>query len=191
MDILQLIDRLEELLDQGTRLPLSNKVAIEEEAFLNIVDQMRIMIPQEIKLAREVQREKDKYIAQANEEARRIIAQAREDAAKALDEHELRLQAQQQAEQILQNAHEEAARIRLGADDWAETKLRELAKIVGQLEDTIRNGLRAIESDRAAAQELLVEQEETPPSSEEERQEAVSPAPSDPSSASSPEGSAE
>lgn len=186
MDILQLIDRLEELIDRGTHLPLSNKVAIEEEAFLNIIDQMRITIPQEIKLAREVQREKDKYIAQANDEARRIIAQAREDAAKALDEHELRRQAQQQAEQILQEAREEAARIRLGADDWAETKLRELAKVVGQLEDTIRNGLRALEADRAAAQELI-KQEETPPSPPKERREATS----SPAAASPAESSAE
>jgi len=163
IDILQLVDRLEELVDRGTRLPLSSKVAIDEEAFLNVIDQMRIMVPQEIKVAREVQRDKDKYIAQANEEARRIIAQAREDAAKALDEHELRAVAMQQAEQIVARAREEAARIRVGADDYAESQLRELAQVVGQLEETIRNGLRALEADRKAFQKVASGPEATTP----------------------------
>ena len=155
MDILQLVDRLEELVDNGTRVPLSAKVAIDEEAYLNIIDQMRIMIPQEIKLAREVQREKDKYIAQANEEARRIISQAREDAAKALDAHELRAEAEAQADEILGRAREEAARIRVGADNYAEEILRELAQTVSQIEDTLRNGLTAIEEDRRLAQSVV------------------------------------
>ena len=98
IDILQMIDRLEELVNNGARLPLSSKVVIDENAFLNIIDQMRISIPQEIKQAKEIQLERDKYVAQAHEEARRILAQAREDAAKQLDEHQLRQQAQAQAE---------------------------------------------------------------------------------------------
>jgi len=90
IDILTLIDQLEQVFDQGFRVPLSDKVAIDKWAFLNIVDQMRLTIPQEIKQARDVQLERDKYIAQAHDEAREIIAQAREDAAKLLDEHQLR-----------------------------------------------------------------------------------------------------
>jgi len=125
-------------------LPLGRKVAIDEDAFLNILDQMRITIPQEIKQAREVQLERDKYIAQAHEEARRIIAQAREDAAKQLDEHQLREAAREEAEEIVKAAQADARRIRAGADDYAEAKLMELARSVGQLQQVIRNGLEAL-----------------------------------------------
>jgi len=162
IDILQLIDRLEELVDRGWHLPLSNKVAIDEEAFLNIIDQMRISIPQEIKQAREVQLEKDRYVAQAHEEARQIIAQAREDAARLLDEHELRKAAQEQAEAILRKARREAARIRAGADEYAETKLRELGQRVSQLQRVIQNGLSALEERRARWREEGMEEEAFP-----------------------------
>lgn len=153
IDILQLIDQLEELFDEGWRLPLSRRVAIDEDAFLNIVDQMRITIPQEIKQAREVQLERDKYIAQAHEEARRIIAQAREDAAKQLDDHELKKTAHAEAEEIVKVARADARRIRTGADDYAEAKLMELAHSVDQLQEVIRNGLEALEKRRDALRE--------------------------------------
>jgi len=128
-------------------------VAIDEDAFLNIVDQMRITIPQEIKQAQEVQLEKDEYIAKAHEEARRIIAQAREDAAKQLDEHELKAVAQAQAEEIIEQAHKDIARIRAGADEYAEARLKELGRSVGQLQRVIQNGLAALETRRAELKE--------------------------------------
>jgi vacuolar-type H+-ATPase subunit H len=149
VDILQLIDRIEELLDSGWRVPMSKRVAIDEEAFLNIVDQMRITVPQEIKQAREVALERDKYIAQAHEEARRIIAQAREDAAAQLDEHALRQQAEERASAVLKKAVEEATSIRAGADEYAEGKLRELGRQLERLQAVVENGLSTIEERRA------------------------------------------
>ena len=150
IDILQLIDQLEELFDRGFRVPLSGKVAIDKWAFLNIVDQMRLTIPQEIKRARDVQLERDKYIAQAHDEARRIIVQAREDAAKQLDEHELLKVARAQANVLNRRAQREAMRVRAGSEEYAETQLKELGRHVEQLQRVILNGLTAIENRRAA-----------------------------------------
>jgi len=144
IDILQLVDRLEELLERGWRLPLSDKVVIDEDTFLNIVDQMRISIPQEIKQAREVREERDKYVGQAHEEARRIIAQAREDAVHHLDSHQLRKAAEAEAESVLKKAEEDAVQIRAGADDYAEAKLRELEEHVGRVQEVVRNGLMTL-----------------------------------------------
>jgi len=144
IDIQQLLTRLEELLDRGWRLPLGNRVAVDEDMFYSIVEQMWISIPPEVKQAGEVQRERDRYIAQAHEEARRIIAQAREDAAKQLDEHELRNTALAQAEAILGSTKQEAARIRSGADEYAEARLRELGAYVNDLQEVIRKGLEAL-----------------------------------------------
>ena len=157
IDILQLLDRLEELIDHGWRLPLSSKVAIDEDAFLNIIDQMRITIPQEIKKAREVQLERDKYIAQANDEASRIISQAREDAAKQLDEHELRKAAQNRAQGVVERARQECESIRAGADDYAEARLRELGQHLEELQRVLQNGLNALEGRRAQRQKEISE----------------------------------
>jgi len=142
------VDRLEELVDHGSRVPLTHKVAIDEEMFLNIIDQMRITIPQEIKLAKEIQAERDKYVAQAHDEARQIIAQAREDAARMLDEHQLRKEATVQAELVIRRAQEERDRIRAGADAYAETRLRELAQLLEQWQSTVQKGLSVLDKRR-------------------------------------------
>jgi hypothetical protein len=141
IEILHLVDRLEELVDHGSRVPLSRKIAIDEEMFLNIIDQMRITIPQEIRLAKEIQAERDKYVAQAHDEAGQVIAQAREDAARMLDEHQLRKEATVQAELILKRAREDAERIHAGADEYAETRLKELDQMLEQWRASIQNGL--------------------------------------------------
>jgi len=147
-----LIDRLEELVDGGTRIPISNRVAIDEDAFLNIVDQMRITIPQEIKEARDVREEREKHIAQAQQEARRIIAQAREDVAKQLDEHSVKAEAEDQARKVIAQAESEAEEIRGGADRYAEAQLTALGQHVEQLMRVIANGLEAIDQRRSASQ---------------------------------------
>jgi len=141
VDILQLIDRLDELLDAGVRVPLSDKVAIDEQAFMNIIDQMRITIPREIRRAKEVEAEKEQYVAQAHEEARRIIAQAREDAAKLLDEHELRTAAEERARAITSKAERTAADIRRGAEEYALSELQKLDEQLTALQAVVRNGV--------------------------------------------------
>jgi len=144
IEILHLVDRLEELVDHGSRVPLSRKIAIDEEMFLNIIDQMRITIPQEIRLAKEIQAERDKYVAQAHDEASLIIAQAREDAARMLDEHQLRKEATVQAELILQRAREDAERIHAGADEYAAARLKELDELLEQWQSSIQKGLQML-----------------------------------------------
>ena len=165
MDILQLIDRLDELLDAGYRVPLSDKVAIDEQAFLNIIDQMRITIPREIKRAHEVEAEKEKYVAQAHEEARRIIAQAREDAAKLLDEHELRTAAQERAAKITDKAQREAEGIRHGAEEYALSELQKLDAQLAALQAVVRNGVYSLGAMHAEVEvesdgEMMIEQAE-------------------------------
>ncbi len=130
-------------------------MVIDEDLFLNVIDQMRITIPQEIKLAKEIQRERDKYVAQAHEEAQRIITQAREDAAKELDEHKLRKAAEAQAAEIVKRAQQQSTQIRNGADDYAETKLRQLGQSIGQLQAIIQNGIESLQSQRAQQKEAV------------------------------------
>ena len=125
------------------------RVAIDEAKFLDLIDQMRITIPAEIRQAREIQEERDHYVSQAHEEARQILAQAREDAARLLDEHKLRQVAEGQAEAIKKRAEQEARRVRQGADEYAETRLREIHETLAELQKVVQNGLGELASRRA------------------------------------------
>lgn len=150
IDILHLVDRLEELVEQGRRLPLTSAVVIDEGTFLDIVDQMRISIPEEIKQAKRIEQERDEIIARAHAEAARIISQGREDAARLVAEHELRRQAQEQAERMLEEARRQAQAIRQGADDYAAEVLAKLSEEVANLQRVITNGLVALGQRRQA-----------------------------------------
>ncbi len=80
MDILHLVDRLEELFNNSKPLPLSRNVVVDENAFMDIIDQMRISIPDEVKKAQQIIAQKDRILAQAQEEANRTVQIAREKA---------------------------------------------------------------------------------------------------------------
>ena len=96
IDIEQLLDRLVELVEKGWRVPLTNKVMVDEERFFSIVEQMRVSVPREIQQAQELQRARDQFIARAQEEAKQILLQANEDAASQLDQYGLRERAEKE-----------------------------------------------------------------------------------------------
>ena len=80
MDILQLIDRLEELFNESKSIPLTRNVMVDEDRMLDIIDQMRIAIPEEVKKAQQLLGQRDRVLAQAQEEANRTLELARQKA---------------------------------------------------------------------------------------------------------------
>jgi len=144
IDILHLVDKLEALVEQGRRLPLTSAIMVDEGAFLDIIDQMRISIPEEIKQAKRLQQEREAAIADAQDEGARILSRAREDAAHLVAEHEIRRQAEAQAQRILEEAQRQAQVIRRGADEYAADVLLRLSEELATLQRTIANGLAAL-----------------------------------------------
>ena len=146
--IYHLIDRLERLLNDSWRMPLSAFLVVNEDDFMDVIDQMRTAVPKEIKEAEKIQRERDRMIAQAEEEAERIVQLSQQDAAKLVEEHEIIAIAEQRAGTILERAQREAEVLKAGADDYAREVLLALDGQLNALEEqitvllnTVRNGL--------------------------------------------------
>ena len=78
MDILHLVDRLEELFNESRPIPLTHNVIVDEDRMLDLIDQMRVAIPDEVKKAQQVLSQRDRLMAQAQEEANRTLTLARE-----------------------------------------------------------------------------------------------------------------
>ena len=78
MDILQMIDRLEELLNESRPLPFTHNVIVDEDRVLDLIDQMRVSIPEEVKKAQQLLAQRDRLLAQAQEEANRTVNLARD-----------------------------------------------------------------------------------------------------------------
>ena len=101
MDILHLVDRLEELFNTSRHMPIMRSVIIDEEKMLSIIDQMRVSVPDEIKKAQQLLAQKDRLMAQAQEEANRTLHLAREKADQLVEKDAIIQSAQARASQIV------------------------------------------------------------------------------------------
>jgi len=149
VDILTLVDRLEDIVNEGWRVPFTMKTVINESAFFDIIDQMRVSTPEELKRADELLEKRESVLADAEADAERILEEAREEAARLLDEHELVAAARAEAEVIKAQAEREAEEIRQGADDYALGALSDLESRVSSLLRTTSNGLSALKRRQA------------------------------------------
>ncbi len=138
-------------MNESWRMPLSAYLVINEDDFLDVIDQMRTAIPKEIKEAERIQREQERLVAQAQEEADRIVQMAREEADRLIDEHEIMKAAATREQTIIERAQREAEVLKGEADEYARSVLvsldEQLAAVDGQIDillQTVRNGLTTL-----------------------------------------------
>lgn len=146
MDILHLVDRLEELFNDSRPIWLTHSVIVDEERMLDIIDQMRVAIPEEIKKAQQIITQRDRILAQAKEEANRTISLAREKAEKQLEDDELILAAKVKAEQILEQAHKDTFISQHEADKYILETLTNLEMHMDRVLNQVRNGIKTLQS---------------------------------------------
>jgi hypothetical protein len=138
VDLFYLLDRLEELVSLGKRVPFYGKVMVEENEFLALVDQLRIAVPNEVKQAQRVIRERQAIIAESHEEAARILDAARKRAEYFVSQEGILNEARVKGEQILQDAHDKRNRIMGEIDAYALEQF-------DRVEEAMRNGLSLID----------------------------------------------
>lgn len=146
MDILHLVDRLEELFNESRPIWLTHSVIVDEDRMLDLIDQMRVAIPEEIKKAQQIITQRDRIMAQAKEEANRTLALAREKAEKQLQDDEIIESAKKRATEIVEEAHKEAAITRSEADRYILDTLSGLEIHMDRLINQVRNGIKAIKT---------------------------------------------
>ncbi len=144
MDILHLIDRLEELFNNSRPIPLTHNVIVDEDKFLDIIDQMRISVPEEVKKAQQVFSQKDRVMAQAQEEANRTLQLARDKADGLVEKEALVQDAQRRAGQIIDQARVEAENTKNGADQYALDILMGLQTELTRLNNQAQNGVQVL-----------------------------------------------
>ncbi len=108
------------------QVPLTDQVRVDKEEIYDILDQMRATIPEEIKQARWIVKERQEMLAEAKREAERIVKEARERQDRLVSEEEITKQAERAAEDIIEDARTREREIRLGAEDYADEILNTL-----------------------------------------------------------------
>ncbi len=145
MDIQHLVDRLEQVLNESPRLPFSAYLFVHEDRIYNLVDQMRVAVPEEVKRANRIEAEKDRILAQAKEEAARIRELAKQEANELVKRDAITVSAQQRADNILERARRDAEALRQDADAYVVNELMALEEELARSLAVVRNGLRKVQ----------------------------------------------
>jgi vacuolar-type H+-ATPase subunit H len=151
MDILHLVDRLESLITSSRMVPFSVYRLVDEDRALELIDQMRISIPEEVKQAKRVHQERDRIIAQAHEEAGRLVELARDEAEALVQRDVITATAERRAQTVIERAQREALGLKAESDEYVVQALSELEASLMRTLTVVRNGLEKIEREKQQA----------------------------------------
>lgn len=141
MDVLVLIEKLDDVIHDARSAPFSGDVKVNKEEMYDLLDQMRATIPEEIKQARWIVKERQEMLAEAKREAERIVAEAKDKQAQLVSQEEVVKQAERLAEDIVEEARTREREIRLGAEDYAD-------EILSTLEVNLQKFIGAVQRGR-------------------------------------------
>jgi cell division septum initiation protein DivIVA len=148
MDILHLIDRLEEMLNDSRAIPFTHNVVVDEDKVLDLIDQMRVAIPEEVKKSQQLLAQRDRLLAQAQEEANRTLALAREKSEQLVERDAIVQAAQAKADQIMTQAKADIETTRHDADDYAMDTLTKLEVELDRVATQVRNGINSLKQEK-------------------------------------------
>ena len=143
------MERLESLIANGKKLPLTTNVVVDQNAALELIDELRVAVPEEVRAAKRINSEGERIIEKAQEEAERIVGRAQEQAAFLIDERGLTQAAENESRRIIEESHADADRIRAGADEYAVSVLEGLEGDVQKTLQAIQKGLNLLDERRA------------------------------------------
>ncbi|MDY3051806.1 MAG: ATPase [Ndongobacter sp.] len=152
MDILQLIEELEDVLDDASSVPFSKKVTVDPDEIYEIIKEIRDSLPEEIRQAKWVNDEKDRILAEANEQGQEILKQARREADDAereaqhrveelVNDHRIMKMATQQGEEIVAKAEHTARTVREGTFAYVD-------EILANTQENLRRVIQELENNR-------------------------------------------
>ena len=137
--VLKLLEELEQVVDEGRSSPFSNKVQVDKDEIFEIIDEIKMKLPNEIKQSKWVIEERNKILVDAQKEADEMLKEAEVRLSKLVEEHAVTQKAYEQAAEIMDAAKKSAKEMRLGAIDYAddvmgvaEQRLREMQDVIEQ-----------------------------------------------------------
>jgi len=151
VEIMAQLDRLEDAISQATKVPLTGKVLIDPEDFLSLIDEMRELLPQEIRDANRVARDREHILSEAREQAESTVREAQSLAQRLTAESAVTRDAQAQADALIDQAKRVAREIRQNALEWADELF---ARVQPDLERIAAETQKAALAVRKAREEL-------------------------------------
>ena len=139
MDIFGLLDILEDELQKGANLPFASRALIDRDKCLETIKEIRLSLPEELKQAEWVKKERQRILVEAQKEADTISTEAEQRIKALVDDNEITQDAYQQAREITENAQDSAKEIRLGAKEYADNLLKDVEEYLSEQLQVLRD----------------------------------------------------
>jgi len=144
MDLAARLEQLEEMVLQAKAMPLSSSVLLNREELLDTVKDMRELLPEEVKQAKWVVKDREELLAKARERSEEILDDARKEQAR-LAEHESVVEAaNEEARRIVADAEEQAHRVRREADDYVDARLEHMESVLRRASESAEEARDAL-----------------------------------------------
>jgi vacuolar-type H+-ATPase subunit H len=138
MEILAILETLEDLVEKSVSVPFSGKCLVDKEEILEIIKEVRLKLPDDIKQAKWVKEERQRILLEAQKEASNMLKEAEGKIASLVDEHEITKKAYEQANEIISSAQKNAREIRLGTKEYADGVLNKVEEILNDTLEVIK-----------------------------------------------------
>lgn len=144
MEIFTLLETLEDILEKSRSVPFSNKCIIDKEEVLELIKEVRLKLPDELKQAKWIKEERQRILVEAQNEAGDIIKEAENRIISMIDEHEITRKAYEKKVEIIETANEMSREIKSGTEEYADGVLAGIEVALEDALKVIRNNRREL-----------------------------------------------
>ena len=144
MEIFTLLESLEEILESGAKVPFSTKAMVDVEELREIIEDIRLKLPDELKQAKWVKEERQRIISDAEFEAQKVLKETESKIINLIDEHTITKQALTQKEEIIENANKVSKEISEGTREYADAVLEKIEGVLRETMELVHNNRREL-----------------------------------------------
>ena len=141
METITLLETLEDLLENSRNIPFSSKGLVDKEEMLDLIKEIRIKLPDELKQAQWVKEERQRILVEAQKEADGIVKEAENRIIAMIDEHEITRKAYDQKTEIIETANEMSREISKGTKEYADS-------VLAGIEVALQDAMKVIQNNR-------------------------------------------
>ncbi len=144
MNVLRLLDELEDIVENSSTIPFAGKALVDRGEILDIIKEIRIQLPDEVKQAQWIKEERQRILVDAQQEAEATMKDVRIHIEEMVEKDEITKLAQKRAEEIIEQGQAHAKEVRLGARQYADELLAGLEENLERLGSTIKQNRKEL-----------------------------------------------
>jgi cell division septum initiation protein DivIVA len=144
MDLTARLQQLEDLVREAKSMPLSSSALVNRDEVLELILEMKETLPEEIKQARWVVKDREELLGKARAEGERVVAEAEEEQLRMARREEIVTRAKDEAERIIQQAEEDGRKMRLESEDYVDAKLAQFEIALRKIQEEARSSARQV-----------------------------------------------